>query len=116
MDKIIDEAMTRIKVRMGDETYDESIMRSLAVTIYERIMIRLGIANSDAFPIVFVSVICDATIVMWRRRFFEGIKSENLNGYVSTQYVDDVLNAFEKDFDAWRAAHPSGTTAKVSFL
>ncbi|MDY3234506.1 MAG: phage head-tail connector protein [Erysipelotrichaceae bacterium] len=107
------EVSERIKNRLKGETYDSTIMEELMQTIKDRLTIRLGI-GSDTFPEAFNSILVDATVKAWRRRYYEGISSEN-NENLSDSFVDDILSEYEDEIQMYRNTN-SGSGKVVRFL
>lgn len=89
----------RIARRMTGETYDETIMKEISQTITDRLCLRLGVTE-NSFPSLFESVVVDACVKVWRRRYYEGISSEGAGG-LSTSFIDDVLSEYDDEIAAW---------------
>lgn len=96
---MIDTISTRIAARMTGETYDHTVMDELAQTMLDRLCIRLGVQESN-FPKLFYSVAVDATVKAWRRRYYEGISSENVSE-MSTSFVEDVLSEYDDEIASY---------------
>lgn len=96
---MIDSVKERIKNRMTGEKYDETIMDEINQTVTDRLCLRLGVTERS-LPLLFESVIVDACVKVWRRKYYEGISSEGAGG-LSTTFVDDVLAEYNDEITAW---------------
>lgn len=94
---------TRIQSRMRGEQYDTDIMAELAQEILDRLSLRLGVTAEASFPSVFYSVVVDATVKAWRRKYYEGISSENA-GNLSTSFFEDILEEYEPEIASYLGA------------
>lgn len=112
---MIDIITTRLASRMNGEDYNETVLAELAQTVTDRLCLRLGIPNEEDFPPLLYSVIVDATVKAYRRRFYEGIKSENVAS-LSTSFVDDILDEYAEEIRSWletQDAAELSTQAKI---
>ncbi len=99
-----DTISTRIAARLTGESYSVPVVEDLTKTVYDRLCLKAGITNDSAFPSLFDSIVVDATVKCWRRHYYEGIESEGIGGN-TVKFVDDVLEEYEDEIDAWLAAH-----------
>lgn len=99
MSEAFEKVTSRIKNRMNGETYDEKIMGELIQTILDRLSLRLGVTE-DTFPASFYSIAVDATVKAWRRRYYEGIQSENVSN-LSDTFVEDILDEYQAEINGW---------------
>lgn len=107
----------RVKKRMNDETYDETIMDEIIQTVTDRLCLRLGVTEED-FPAAFASIVVDAAVKVWRRRYYEGIETEK-QSTLSTTFIADVLAEYQSEINQWlnsAAADQSGNRKVVRFL
>ena len=114
---MLDGVEDRVKKRLTGETYDETIMSEIIQTVTDRLCLRLGV-NESTFPSLFDSIVVDASIKLWRRRYYEGIASENVSS-LSDSFVEDILNEYQPEIDAWLnsdVAGSSGSRKVVRFL
>lgn len=108
---------TRVQNRMNGETYDNTIMDEVIQTITDRLCLRLGVTEAT-FPDVFKSVVVDASVKLWRRRYYEGIKTE-WNASLKNEFITDILAEYQDEIDQWlnsAAADQSGNRKVVRFL
>lgn len=96
---MIDTITTRIAARMTGEDYNNTVMAELAQTVLDRLCIRLGV-DEDTFPKLFHSIVVDASIKAWRRKYYEGIKSEGVAN-MSTSFVDDILSEYTDEIESY---------------
>lgn len=98
--------LERLKDRLGDEAIaqdneQEALDRRLLdyiQTVSDRIALRVG---APELPNSLESVAVDAAVKMFRRFCYEGISSEN-DGGVSVNFVEDVLNEYAAEFEAYK--------------
>lgn len=98
--------LERVKDRLGAEAValdgeQEALdrrLRDYIQTVSDRICLRTG---ASVLPQALESVAVDAAVKMYRRFCYEGISSEN-DGGVSASFVEDVLNEYAADFEAYR--------------
>lgn len=89
----------RIKKRMDGEVFNVVIMDEIIQTVTDRLCLRLGV-NETTFPSLFYSIAVDACVKVWRKRYYEGITSENVAN-LSASFVDDVLSEYEGEINTW---------------
>lgn len=97
------ELLARLQLRLlpdgSEETQGaEAEMQELLRTVSDRLCLRTGV---DVLPRALESICVDATVKLWRRRYFEGISSEG-GGEVSTAFVEDIFAEYEQDITRWR--------------
>ena len=56
------------------------------------------------------------TVKAYRRRYYEGIKSENASGVFSDTFIDDILSEYESEFSIYRNSDNVGSSKRVRFL
>lgn len=108
----------RFKKRMTGEEYDETIIDEILQTVTDRLCLRLGVDESS-FPAEFCSVVIDASVKVWRRRYYEGIETEGVALNMSTTFIADVLAEYQTEIDQWlksAEAGNSGARKVVRFL
>lgn len=113
---MISEIEKRIECRMTGELCDKAVMREISQTVLDRICIRLGISSEKEFPALFYGVCAEASVKAYRRRYYEGIKSENASGVFSDTFVEDILAEYEKEFETYRNGNDVGSSKRVHFL
>lgn len=113
MSSAVESVTSRITNRLNGETYDSVIMGELIQTIVDRLSLRLGVTE-DTFPSAFISIAVDATVKAWRRRYYEGLQSEDINSNSDT-FVEDILNEYQAEIEGWlqSADADSSTSRKV---
>ena len=100
---------------MSGETYDDAIMDEIIQTVTDRLCLRLGVKE---IPAVFLSIVTDASVKVWRRRYYEGIETEK-QSTLTTTFIADVLAEYQPEIDHWlnsAAADQSGNRKVVRFL
>lgn len=114
---MIDAVTARIKKRMNGETYDTTIMDEIEQTVIDRLCLRLGVTEVS-FPALFQSIVVDACVKVWRRRYYEGLSSEQVSN-LSTSFIDDILAEYQDEIDGWLttdAGDASSSRKVVRFL
>lgn len=89
----------RVWVRLGETptAQDAAAMADLVRTIEDRICLRIGAVRC---PDALASIVTDAAVKAWRRRYYEGITSESA-GDISTSFVDDILSEYEQEISGY---------------
>lgn len=114
---MLDGVKDRVQKRMNGEVYDDTIMDEIIQTVTDRLCLRLGVTE-DTFPDVFSSIVVEASVKVWRRRYYEGIETEK-QSTLSTTFIADVLAEYQAEIDQWlnsTAADQSGNRKVVRFL
>lgn len=114
---MLDDVQDRVQNRMNGEDYDGTIMDEIIQTVTDRLCLRLGVTEGT-FPDVFKSVVVDASVKVWRQRYYEGIKTE-WNASLKNEFVTDILAEYQDEIDQWlnsAAADQSGNRKVVRFL
>lgn len=113
-DEIKDKIIRRICTRLEGEEVEENVVEELAVTVSDRLCIRLG---EEALPEPFHSICVDAAVKMGRRMYYEGISSEETSN-ISTSFVEDILSEYDEEIAAWkeRKMNTGGSGRVVRFL
>ena len=89
----------RVKVRLSGENPSADFLAELITTMTDRINLRLG---TEALPEVMESVAVDATVKLYRRRYYSGIQSEGDDG-LTASFVEDILDEYAEEFARYRA-------------
>lgn len=106
---VIDKLLQRLKAT--DETVDETLAQDFLDTISNRLCLRLHV---QSLPTIFELIAVDATVKMWRRVYFEGITTEGVNNSLQTDFVDDILDEYAAEIEAYVSdAAASGDAKKV---
>ena len=71
-----EEFLDRIYIRLPEEK-NTFLVKEIVQTITDRLLLRLGV---EELPKVFESIVVDASVKMYRRTYYEGISSENVEG------------------------------------
>ncbi len=114
---MLDGVQERVAVRMTGETYDTDVMDDIIQTVTDRLSLRLGVTEAT-FPDAFKSIVVDASVKLWRRRYYEGIKSE-WNASLKNEFITDILEEYKDEIDQWlnsAAADQSGNRKVIRFL
>ena len=98
----------RVITRLRDETVDDDVLSDFITTVSDRLCLRLG---EDKLPSIFDSICVDAVVKMHRRTYYEGISSEDTEG-MSTKFIDDILDEYSKEINAWIAKNQGQRVVK----
>ena len=116
---MIDGIKERFNNRMNGEKFDDTITDEIIQTVTDRLCLRLGVSEKD-FPAEFHSIVVDASVKVWRRRYYEGIETEGVALNMSTTFSSDVLAEYQTEIDQWlksaEAGGASGARKVVRFL
>lgn len=104
----------RVRLRFLDDEIIPAgdVIEEMLLGVTDRLLIRL---EADELPKRAESIVVEATVKALRLRGYEGSKSESLSdgGSYSNTFIDDVLDAYDKEISALRTTvHSSG----VKFL
>jgi len=83
----------RVIIRKPEIDYE--LLDELIHTASDRINLRLGTLT---LPTEMESVTVEVVCAMSNKSYYEGIKSEDLDGTSSISFVDDILAEYETDF------------------
>ena len=86
----------RVILRLGEHA-DPALIQDYVKIITDRLTLRLGV---ETLPKAFESIAADATVKLYRRTMFEGIRSEGTDG-LTTSFVDDVLAEYADEIAAY---------------
>lgn len=88
----------RVLVRLTDEhDVNTSFINESITTVSDRLKLRLG---TDVLPEIFNSIVVDAVVKMYRRQYYEGIQSENIDT-ISTTFIDNILSEYELEITSY---------------
>lgn len=89
--------LSRVKIRIeGDECApSDEFLEELIITTEDRLKARLG---TNELPSIVESIIVDAVIKMYRRKYHEGISKED-PGNMSTSYFENVLSEYDEELE-----------------
>ena len=109
----------RLPVRFGAEWTDDTktLLLELAETMHDRLCLRLN-CDDESFPLPFVSILIDATAKAYRRLYYEGLNSENVDS-IQNSFYEDILNEYADeiaDYKALNADANTSTNKVVRFL
>ncbi|NBI08241.1 phage head-tail connector protein [Senegalia massiliensis] len=105
--------LDRVKTRLpGENQVDDAFLAEIIRTIQDRLNLRLG---TETLPKQFYSILVDAVIKMYRRKYYEGIKSESIDT-ISTSFADDVLKEYETEINSYIDSKKVITQNVVRFL
>lgn len=116
MESLQEDLLERVRVRIGDEPAEDTVLNEYIRTALDRICLRLGEAS---LPALFSSVAVDVAVKMHRRSYHEGLSSESVNAAISANFVEDILNEYTAEFEAfkkYRASGEGGSLRVVRFL
>lgn len=81
----------------------------LCGNIVSRMCLRLG---TEELPPEFNHIAVDACIKLYRRRYYEGISSENCGG-LSVSFVEDLLNEYSKEVEMYKEMNAKGSETET---
>lgn len=88
----------RISIRLPDEiTLNENFILDLMLTIEDRLNLRLG---TIILPLQFESILVDAVVKMYRRKYYEGIVQERIET-LDIRFVDDILDEYSVEIESY---------------
>lgn len=93
--EILDRVLARLPGE--DNQADEPFLKESIRLVEDRLNLRL---NTDKLPDKFESILVDAVIKIWRRRYHEGIETEKIDT-INTKFVDNILEEYEKEIQAY---------------
>ncbi len=111
---MIDDITKRIQKRLTGEEVDNTVISELAQTVMDRLCLRIN-ETEKTFPSSFYSIAVDATVKAYRRRYYEGLSSENVSN-LSDSFVEDILNEYSPEITAYKNSSTNGTGKVVHFL
>ncbi len=105
----------RVKLRLQDETYSDDQLQEYIKSATDRIMLRIG--EADELPKALETIAVDITVKLFRRKYYEGIKSEGADT-LRVAFIDDILKEYEDDFKRYRNSKATGNDKprKLRFL
>lgn len=93
--EIFDRVLARLP---GEENQVDDIFLNESIRFVEdRLNLRL---NTEVLPDKFESIVVDAVIKIWRRRYHEGIESEKADT-IDTKFVENVLDEYEREIQSY---------------
>lgn len=101
--------LERVKIRLADEDVSEPLLDEFILTAKDRITLRVG---ADEYPEKLDSITVDVAVKVYRRQYHEGISSENVDGTVTSSFIDDILDEYSAEFNSYRAKNDSKTEVK----
>lgn len=88
----------RVLIRLGSEiNINQDFIDEAILTVSDRLNIRLGTVE---IPFQFESIVVDAVVKMYRRQYYEGIESEQIDT-ISTRFVDNILEEYELEIQSF---------------
>lgn len=89
----MEEIRKRVKIRLPEESNIE-LIDELIKTAIDRVCVRVGEAT---LPDSFKSITVEIVVKAYRRQYYEGISSEQVDTIGST-FFEDILGEYDKDF------------------
>ena len=103
MPDMSEQAVARLKVRLGDEEAvpADEWLSEVVGGLADRLRMRL---RCEDLPVLAWSIVVDAGVKLVRRRFYEGVSSESegQTGSLSTAFFEAVLGEYEADIEGLR--------------
>lgn len=112
MDDVMNSIVRRSRNRLADDSVTDNALFEYVQTARDRICLRLAV---DDLPKPFESIAVDVVVKMHRRNFYEGIASESVDT-LSTSFVDDALNEYAAEFEAYKSRKANEGLKVVKFL
>lgn len=103
----------RVKLRRPE--LDDTMIAELQQSATSRILLRVG---GDTLPPALESTCVEIVLAMANRLYHEGIASESVDS-LSTAFIDDIVLAYQDDFDLYLAAQKRAenpNAGKLQFL
>ncbi len=91
--------LDRIRLHIGDENVSSEVLEEYIRLAKDRICLRLG---EETCPARFNSIVVDIVVKLYRRKFFEGIESENVSGE-SVKFIKNLLEEYNYEFETYLA-------------
>lgn len=88
------ELLDRVKIRLLPDEPADNLLNELLATAKDRVCLRLG---AEQLPSLFHSIVVELTVKLYRRLYFEGIKSESADT-LNTHFFEDLLAEYDPDF------------------
>ncbi len=106
----MESVLQRARLRLNDQPDLKSeLVEDLARSAVDRINLRLG---TELLPRVMESIAVDVTVKLYRRHYHEGITLEAVGG-LSTQFVEDILAEYDREFSAYQKAKKAEADASA---
>ena len=86
----------RVILRLGDQA-DPAIIQDYVRIITDRLCLRL---HEEYLPKRFEGIAADATVKLYRRAMFEGIKSE-WTADLKTEFIEDILSEYAAEINSY---------------
>ncbi len=97
--------LNRVKLRLDGETHNDEQLQEYIKSATDRIMLRVGATGE--LPAVLETIAVDVTVKLFRRKYYEGIKSEGADT-LKVAFIDDALKEYEDDFRRYRNSQAAG--------
>lgn len=90
--------LERIKIRLQGESFDDALLMEYIQTAKDRIALRVG---RKTFPEALSSIAVEVVVKMARRKYFEGLSAESVDGF-SPSFIEDILDEYEREFASFQ--------------
>lgn len=92
--------LDRLKTRLtGEDLPADEFLTELLQTIQDRLCLRIG---EETLPDILGSILIDATVKLYRRRYYSGISSEGDEG-LTASFVEDILDEYSTELQRYRS-------------
>ncbi|MEI5994814.1 phage head-tail connector protein [Candidatus Enterococcus mansonii] len=104
----------RVLVRESELTGKDSLVDEYITTAVDRIVLYAGL---ESFPEALNSIAVDVVLAMYRRKYHEGISSENVD-VMSVTFVNGLLSEYDREFSNYKnnLNDDQGNAGKLVFM
>lgn len=86
------------RVQVRETTFSDPVLDEYVTTAVDRILLYTGLSN---FPVAFNSIAVEVILSMYRRKYHEGISSENVD-VMSISFVENLLSQYDREFSNYK--------------
>lgn len=104
----------RVIVREPELADNTQLVDEYIITAVDRIVLYAGL---ESFPEELNSIAVDVVLAMYRRKYHEGISSENVD-VMSITFVDSLLKEYDREFTNYKNTlnDQNGTAGRMVFM
>lgn len=104
------EVLARVETRLSDEVdLNTNFLLEAIKTIEDRLNIRLGTVE---LPIIFESIVVDAVVKVWRRKYYEGMDTERIDT-IQTTFIENILDEYDYEIESYINSNVGSTKKNV---
>ncbi|MGM0239871.1 phage head-tail connector protein [Enterococcus sp. AZ103] len=105
----------RVVIREPELIDQQELASEFIETAIDRIKLYTGVKD---FPSAFNSIAVEVVMAMYRRKYHEGISSENADVF-SVSFIDNILSGYDREFSNYFKTQdddPDNKKGKLVFL